>query len=107
MGIHAIFYNEEYDEEFGAHELVDIDYTCSYICMTDVLAKVDKECNDLFMSAKHFEDRGLTVYSNSTTTTAVEYGAWPGGSETDYDVSCAGCKTLLWHGLDCECADKE
>lgn len=24
---------------------------------------------------------------------------WPCGSETDYDVYCAHCETLLWKGL--------
>ena len=28
------------------------------------------------------------------------YGnAWPGGSETDYDVHCAHCGELMWTGL--------
>jgi hypothetical protein len=31
--------------------------------------------------------------------TSYEYGAWPGGSETDYDVYDAYDGTLLWKGL--------
>ncbi len=37
---------------------------------------------------------------------SVQYGAWPGGCETDYDEWCAQCGAFLWHGLSCECEDK-
>ena len=37
-------------------------------------------------------------YTLSTGTEAYGH-AWPGGSETDYDVMCHHCGTLLWRGL--------
>lgn len=71
--------------------------------------------------------QGLTEMANSQTETqwrgvipeygagtqraangqSVEYGAWPGGCETDYDEWCAYCGDFLWHGLNCECEDAE
>lgn len=50
-------------------DLVDIDYFCSATC-----------------------------YEIHTGLPAVGV-AWPGGSETDYDVHCAHCNALLWRGL--------
>ena len=50
-------------------DLVDINYFCSAQCYT-------------------------------LSTGGDAYGhAWPGGSETDYDVMCHHCGTLLWRGL--------
>ena len=37
-------------------------------------------------------------YSESVGTDAYGH-AYPGGSETDYDVHCHHCKDLMWHGL--------
>jgi len=50
---------------------------------------------EYFCSAQCFE----------TTTNRPAYGnAWPGGMETDYDVTCFCCGGHMWHGLQCECA---
>ena len=44
-----------------------------------------------------------------TLTTGNDYygHGWPCGSETDYDVSCSHCGTLLWRGLTTENEEKE
>lgn len=53
-------------------DLVDIFYYCSAFCYT--------------------QDTGKSADGH----------AWPGGSETDYDVYCANenCNALLWKGLE-------
>ncbi len=53
-------------------DLVDVNYFCSGLCYTEVTKK---------------------PYAGH---------AWPGGSETDYDVYCANqaCGELLWEGLE-------
>ncbi len=30
----------------------------------------------------------------------LEAESWPGGMETDYDVSCQECGDLMWEGLE-------
>jgi hypothetical protein len=50
-----------------------------------------------FTTAGTWEDPRGTLY---------EFGAWPGGCETDYDVWCAACGDFMWHGLECECPDR-
>ena len=55
--------------EADGGDLVDVNYFCSAQCYT-------------------------------LSTGGEAYGhAWPGGSETDYDVMCHHCGTLLWRGI--------
>src|SRR5215216_1639509 len=97
MGIHAISYYERYDEAIGAHELTDIDYVCSYSCETEVLSHINMHDPSGELVSGN-DSAGTVVFSDGT---AIEWGWFPGGSETDYDVYCANdeCRTLLWHGL--------
>jgi hypothetical protein len=51
-------------------DTVDVKYYCSGFCYT--------------------EDTGKSSEGHTH----------PGGSETDYNVYCASCDVLLWHGID-------
>ena len=42
---------------------------------------------------------GELCYSDDTGQSAFGQ-AYPCGSETDYDVYCASCNELLWHGTE-------
>ena len=59
----------EHIEDPNSGDLIDINYFCSGQCYT--------------------LSPGGDAYGH----------AWPGGSETDYDVMCHHCGTLLWRGL--------
>jgi hypothetical protein len=37
---------------------------------------------------------------------SVDAGPIPGGAETSADTWCGSCGEFMWHGADCECADK-
>lgn len=92
MGIHAVSYYDEPD----THELVDVDYQCSYFCMTETLEK-----SDVGISL----DTTNAGSVNTNDGGSISWGAWPCGEETDYDVHCSSCETLLWRGLQSEVAD--
>lgn len=76
MRIHAIFYND------SKGDLVDVEYFGSRVCMENKLAEL-----------------GIANSSPAGETSEFSWGRWPGGSETDYDVYCAGCGSLLWRGM--------
>jgi hypothetical protein len=90
VGIHAVSYYDEPDQ----HELVDIDYQCSYICMMDTLteAGVDTE-------------GGLAGDVNLSEGGSISWGRFPGGEETSSDTYCSSCETLLWRGLESKVDD--
>ena len=85
MGIHTVMYYEEPD----GMELVDIDYQCSRSCMLDTVWQ--------HVGAPVTEYVGQLNIADGNTS--VSWGAWPGGSETDYAVYCSGCGELLWEGM--------
>ncbi|MEU4534368.1 hypothetical protein AB0G15_05835 [Streptosporangium sp. NPDC023825] len=73
----------------------DVRYFCSFDCM----ARKILEITGIAVSdAGEHTDREGNTYS---------WGAWPGGSETNYDVWCVGCGDFLWHGLECACQNTE
>ena len=77
MHIHAISKND------SQGDTVDMEYQCGTNCMETRLKELDD---------------GQEPYN-------YEAGAWPCGSETDHDVYCSNCNTLLWYGLinaDCQ-----
>jgi hypothetical protein len=83
MSIHAVSYYEKPD----CLELVDVAYQCSWQCMDAQLQEDGIHTADI--AGERNTDEG-----------SMSWGAWPCGSETDYDVYCSQCETLLWHGLD-------
>lgn len=101
------------DDDGQPFDTVDILWQCSAGCMYETLDKIVSEDDKLLRNDR--EDSpfraGTIVIDNSdkvppspgrvAPTTVIEYGGWPGGSETDYAVYCSGCGTLLWHGLQC------
>jgi len=84
MGTHVIYYCEQPNGQ----EITDVDYCCSQLCMLDALAKEN--------IVPTGPDGAGTI--NLRTGGSVEYGACPGGAETDYAVYCP-CGELLWPGL--------
>ena len=87
MGIHTVMYYDEPD----ACELVEIDYQCSRSCMIDTLAREDITVDDPSIAG--------TINGEGENAGSISWGAWPGGSETDYAVYCSGCGELLWEGM--------
>src|SRR5271167_2705813 len=85
MGIHAVMYYEEPNGQ----ELVDIDYQCGVDCMDETLIK-------------HWVHTAAICGTRDTAQGSISWGAWPCGSETDYDVYCSGCGDLLWKGMNSE-----
>ena len=81
MQIHTV----QYKDSLG--DLVEVDYQCSADCMLATLRSV--EIRMVKLADKSYDPR----------LNGVSWGAWPGGSETDYDVHCSNCGELLWHGL--------
>jgi hypothetical protein len=64
----------EHIEDPNSGDLIDVNYYCSGQCYT-------------------------------LSTGGDAYGhAYPGGSETDYDVMCHHCGTLLWRGISTPCS---
>lgn len=101
MTIHAISYYSEYDQENGAHKLREVEYTCSYRCMMETL-EVLRDLEQV--PAIDNDSKGLLVWYSTKPFPphVVEYGAWPGVVETNYDVYCANCGVKLWKGLESE-----
>lgn len=80
-------------------------HLCSSACQYQGLAAIAR-------SATQTQWRGLVPEYGAGEQAAangqtVQYGAWPGGCETDYDEWCAYCGAFLWHGLECECEDRD
>lgn len=80
-------------------------HLCSATCQYQALVTIAN-------SATETQWHGLVPEYGAGEQTAgngqtIEYGAWPGGCETDSDEWCAFCGAFLWHGLECECPDRE
>lgn len=69
-------------------------HLCSGMCQANAL---------VILGATRDSGAGIQTVDGSE----LSYGAHPGGCETDYDVWCAACGGFLWHGLECECANKD
>jgi hypothetical protein len=82
MRVHCVSYYDGPD----ATELVDVEYQCSYGCMVDTLA-----------GEGIVPEFPAGVVNQGAAS--VSWGAWPCGTETDYDVHCSGCGALLWKAL--------
>lgn len=96
MSIHVIDFNAPNGD------IVDREYLCSADCQ--YLTMIGLANSDTAW-------RGLIPEYHAGTQRAgngdsIEYGAWPCGEETDYDVWCANCGDFLWHGLNCDCDDR-
>lgn len=72
-----------YNDQEGS--LVEVEYQCSEMCMYEQLKKLP--------------DYKLGGRIDRYDGTSIDYGTWPCGSETDYDVHCSNCEQLLWKGL--------
>lgn len=84
-----------YDEP-DEHELNDVAYQCSTLCMFATLADCGIKTNELAGSMNVRDAEGVDGGAGS-----VGWGQCPGGAETQSDVHCSGpgCGELLWRGL--------
>lgn len=69
-------------------DLIDQDWFCCQTCLYESL-----------------EDRSITPtpageHHYGTGLGSIDWGAYPCGTETDYNVYCSNCSTLMWYGLD-------
>jgi hypothetical protein len=83
MTIHAV----SYYTNPNTVNLMDIDYQCSWHCMDAQLIE----------NGIHTAD--IANYRNVDYGGSISWGAYPCGSETDYDVYCSQCGDLLWYGM--------
>ncbi len=113
MGIHSIHFFDGSDPEIGLHELTDVAWYCSAFCMDEALRAIevhrgfrtlDKHADEVeFADGKR--GMGAAIIPSrlaSSSGGGLSYGAFPGGSETDYCVYCDTCETHLWCGLSLE-----
>ncbi len=91
MSIHAL----SFEDEDGSLE--DIAYTCSQMCQVELMRTSGVPEEDIEKQAQ-----GL-----AGSCPGFSYGKMPGGEETDFDVNCANCGDLLWHGLQTPEKDEE
>lgn len=85
MGTHTI---HVYTER-GGETLIDVLYCDSYSCMEDVL--------DESFNLKILPAAGECDMANGNGS--LSWGPHPGGDETDSDVYCEWCHSLMWYGL--------
>lgn len=77
-GTFVIHYND------ARGDIVDEEWFDSYSCMVERL--------DVLTSERCHNDAGTHVFPDGTS---IEWGAWPCGTETDYNVYCATCGDLM------------
>ena len=51
---------------------------------------------------EEYDLTGADKYSNESSGVLIEWGAYPGGAETDYSVYCERCGTKMWEGSENE-----
>ena len=72
----------EFEDNDG--DLADVEYQCSPLCMFGRLEQMT-----IVHAGNYAGELG-----------PVSWGGCPGGAETDYDVYCSTCGSLLWEGLE-------
>lgn len=92
MATCVINYYDEPDE----HELNDVDYQCSALCMRETLAECGVKTNEPAGTVNMPDAEDVPGGAGS-----IGWGECPGGAETQSDVHCSGpgCGELLWRGL--------
>lgn len=78
-------------------DIVDVGYYCSLSCMYARLAIEEILAEDLGTFPDNYQS-GISG-EIKTENINLSYGAWPGGSETDYDVCCETCLSVMWEGI--------
>ena len=87
MTTHVICYYAEWDREFGAHELSDMEYFCSAGCLSRALW------------FHNILAGGHAAGTARMGTGAMDWGAWPCATDdTDQSVWCATCGGLMQAG---------
>ncbi len=62
--------------------------------------------DEIWADSQRCQDAIAELLQPGSPDTVVSYGAVPGGTETSADTWCGACGGFMWHGADCECADK-